>query len=368
MKKIFLIKCSQKHKDFYMAKIDPREVIKLVYIPEKDTDQEIQRPWKEKRVKEISKYCAGNLNISDDKEKKKKYAKGIIPNCPILNIIDPFQVKNENNSFYINFPETKDELKSYSNKVQILDGQHRLIAFLDEYISEDFKNSEIYEMGFIIFNNLTLDDKRELFMISNDKQEKVESNVLRQIKKWLGLLSEDEEEIYALIEKLNSEDISSLKGRIIIGGKKVNRGIRLVQLSKILKMSKTFDLLKSVDMDTRLRPICDYFKAWEKVYSGIFNNPRHTLGKVSGFRYVLYLFPDIYEILKEKSQPMTTEKIEPIIQNLFNSILPLEFFENEAKLIFRAETSTIATARIHGEELKRICLNKDEIYNPLDVN
>lgn len=369
MKKIDLIKCVQKHKNFYMAKIDPRDVIKLVDVPEKDTDQKIQRPWKEKRVKEISKYCAGNLNISDDKEKKKKYAKGIIPNCPILNILPPLEIKDKNNYYYLNFPETEEEFNSCFKKIQILDGQHRSIAFLDEYISEDFKDSEVYEMGYIIFDSLTLEEKREIFMISNDKQEKVESNVLRQIKKWLGLLSEHEEQIYLLIERLNSEDISPLKGRIIIGGKKVKKGIKLVQLSKILRMSKTFDILKSVDSDKQIIPICNYFKAWEKIYSGMFNNPRHTLGKISGFRYVLYLFPDIFEILKEKGKSMTTENIEPLLQDLLNYKLPLDFFEDEeTRLVFRAETSTIAQARMHGSELKKLCLKKDEVYNPLNIN
>lgn len=366
MIKLNAIECFQKHNNFYLVKIDPRRIIELVKIPERETDQPDQRPWKESRVKEISKYCAGMINLSAGK--KDRLAKGIIPNCPILNVIDPIKLVKEKEDFFILFPETQKEKEDCIGKIQILDGQHRLIAFSDSYIDQNFKNSEKYEMGIVVFKELTTEEKREIFMVANDKQEKVESNVLRQIKRWLGLLSEDEENMYDLVLRLNNESISPLQNRIVVGGNKVKNGIKLVQIIKILDKSKTFELIKELDREKQLKSISNYLKAWENVYTGMFNNPRHTLGKVSGLRYIFYLFSYISEIVKDMHKKMLVEDIVPVLENLYANILTTEFFNNEeSKLVFRAETSTISQARIHGTNLKNICLEKEDVYNPFDI-
>ncbi|WP_394531807.1 hypothetical protein C1N83_00055 [Priestia aryabhattai] len=88
MKKVKVIPFIQKEKTFYLLSYDPREIIKLVEFPEAGKTQETQRPWDLSRVKEISQYVAGliNLDLSKMKDRTKRKAKGFIPNCPILNI------------------------------------------------------------------------------------------------------------------------------------------------------------------------------------------------------------------------------------------------------------------------------------------
>ena len=152
MIKIPLLSIQQKGFEFYLLCYSPREIIKLVDIPNNDEIQENQRPWKESKVKEIVKYVSGRMNLDfskrDDKTKKK--AKGIIPNCPILNLT-PIQNKissstmrviKEQNGSYLLFPETKEEFESNYDSIQILDGQHRLIAFSNQYMNEKNMNDE----------------------------------------------------------------------------------------------------------------------------------------------------------------------------------------------------------------------------------
>ena len=82
MKRIKVMTIRQKGKEFYTLVADPRDIIKVVKVPEPKTGQRAQRPWLEKKVNDISTYVAGGLNISEDKQQEIK-ARGIIPNSPI---------------------------------------------------------------------------------------------------------------------------------------------------------------------------------------------------------------------------------------------------------------------------------------------
>jgi len=365
MKKIPILIGEQKNKEFGLAILNPKDVIKTVRVPEANTAQDTQRPWKVKKVEEIAKYIAGKLSISDGR--KNRYAKGILPNCPILNVMDPIKIVKEDGVNYLLFPDNSEEFKNCFGKVEILDGQHRLISFKEEYLDPDFKTSEQFTMGFTIFQNLTRDEKLELFMMTNDRQEKVESNLLRQFKKWLGLLSNEESQIFELVEALNSESVSPLKGRIIVGGNKVKYGIKLTQLSKILKKSGVHGLINNRPKSDQVHIISEYLKAWSAVYEGEFNNPRHTLGKVSGFRYIFYIFPAVYDILVEKQKPFNIDNIKDILIFLRDNLDGKKIFtDDELKMAFRGETSTIQLAKNHADKLKNEQLNSSG-FDPFSV-
>lgn len=365
MRKIEVQKAKQKTNEFFSLIADPRTIIKLVDIPKADQHQETQRPWKDKRVKEISKYVAGKQKINEDIESK-KYARGLIPNSPIINIKnDKILIKEDAGRFFIYLPENEQEFINCCGSIEILDGQHRLIAFSDEFIDSDFKDSIKYEMHFVIFKTLAQEEKRELFMICNDKQEKVESNILRQFKKWLGLLSEDDDLLYEIIEKLNKEDMSPLKNRIAIGGNKVKGGLKLTQLSTIIKKSKVWEIIKDYDDAQKLRIISLYLKAWDKAYSGYFNNPRHALGKISGTRLILNLFPHIFEITKEKKEFFSEQSISSCLEKIKLRWNLIDYNKDELlKVAFRGETSTIEAANIIGRELRNEILKDSEIFDP----
>ena len=351
MKNYPLLKGTQKGIDFFTVVCDPRIMIKLVDIPEKDTNQDTQRPWKESRVKEISKYVAGKMNMSEDSGRKEN-AKGIIPNCPILNIKHPYEVAKSGNSFSIQIPETASEIASYKGKVEILDGQHRMIAFSEEYIDMSFKNEETYEMTFVLFQDLTMELKRELFMITNEKQDKPEANILRTFRRMLGLLSPEDEMAYQLILKLNSESASKLAGRIIVGGVKVKKGLKLNEMTKIFKKTGTMDIIKIVKVDAQFKIITEYLNAWDEVYNGKFNAPNHILGKISGFRYIFGLMPYINGVIVSNQKKWDRENLVDILKELYQISDSDHLFTGNASLAFRSEGGTLELAKIHGEMLK----------------
>lgn len=367
MKKVEVINARQKGITFSLLVLDPREIIKLVKFPENDTVQERQRPWKLNRVKEIAKYVSGVMNLDFSKiEKCKKKAKGIIPNCPVLNVIEKIRIIEEGGKKYVTLPDTDKEIKEYEGCVEIIDGQHRLIAFDDDYRNTSFKDNEIYEMGFCVFSNLTEEEKTEIFIVANEKAEKVDKNVLNNMMKWLGILPREEEELFKLVDKLNRESISPLIGRISIRGEKVKNGFKLLQVQRILMKSGTYDKLSGLTSEQQLKSISFYLSAWNNVYAGMFNNHLHTLGKISGLRYIFYIFPYISDILEKEKIKTGVETVSEKLKILRNNIFTDEFLndKNGRMLNFRAETATVAIARKHGEELKNICFKESERFNP----
>ncbi|MFS8189164.1 DGQHR domain-containing protein [Rossellomorea marisflavi] len=373
MKKVKVIPFIQKEKTFFLLSYDPREIIKLVEFPEAGKVQDTQRPWDLSRVKEISQYVAGliNLDLSKMKDRSKRKAKGFIPNCPILNIHGNVKIIEENDEYFILLPETIDDISSSKGNVEILDGQHRLISFDSDQLNENFKSHELFQMGYVICNDLTQDEKTEIFIFSNEKQKTVDKNVLRQLMRWLHLLSDNEEDLYDLVVKLNKDTYSPLKGRISVGGEKVKHSFKILQVIKILEKSKTITTLtnqKKLKLEKHFKVLCNYLKAWEHVFPGKFNHPSHTLGKISGLRYVMYLFPTISEILKDQRKKTTVQNLEPILSTLRNSILTDKFFEssenNTDLLAFRGETSTINLSEKHGGILKSIYINSNDEFDP----
>ena len=367
MKRIKVIPIKQKGKEFYNLVEDPRNVIKLVEVPEPKTGQKAQRPWLEKKVKEISGYVAGRSNISEDKEQKVK-AKGIIPNSPILNMKSPMELVVEGGEKYILFPNTEEEFEKYHGCIDIIDGQHRLISFMDKYRDIEFKDSDIYEMSFNLFIDLTINEIRELFMITNDKQEKMEQNVLREMKKSLNLLSSKEDKLYDLVINLNNESVSPLKEKIIVGGNKVPNGFKLTQVTKILDKSKSFELISKQEGSVQIQIISNYLKAWKNVYAGTIDNNKHTLGKIAGFRYMMYMFPYICDILKILRKTMSIENVQEIIQLLCNLTNGEAMFDDDKiKLAFRGESATISLAKNNGNLLKERCIKENDVFDPLHI-
>lgn len=368
MKKVPISVIHQNDNIFYMMTYDPREIIRLVNVPENNTLQESQRPWNKTKVDDIALYVAGQKNLADDSSNKDIKGKGIMPTCPVLCVTSKLKIISEFEKTYILMPENNDEFEECYDSIKILDGQHRLISFLPENIKINPNNYK-YEMGFILFESLDINDMREIFMVTNDKQDKVDPNLLRQIKKWLHLLSEEDDKIYSIIERLNEDKNSPLYKRVIISGEKITNGLKLTQISKILSNSKTYELLAPAAPDKQYSIICNYLSVWYKVYSDIHvSSKKHVLTKISGLRYIMFLFPYIFEIAKECKRYLNEDGyVEYLIKTHFDVTGGYKIFEDEqTKLAFRGESATIALAKRNGNILKEIILNESKVFSPWD--
>ena len=135
-------------------------------------------------------------------------------------------------------PETEPELKAYENTIDISDGQHRVFAFSDMYRSHDLKDSDVYEVPVSFFITPQLKTRQNLFYTTNAKQKPVPANLLLWLRDQLKLLTKPEEKYLPLVRLLNSENVSPLKGRIIISAEKISKGYKAKELVKIFNKAK----------------------------------------------------------------------------------------------------------------------------------
>lgn len=354
MKKIYLTEVHQKNHIFYAMVADPREIVTVMKRAEAAAVQENQRPWSKKKVQEIVEYVMGCLTLD-----KQKYAvNGLIPNAPIINLIGKFEILYDENGIpYTLFPETEEELKAYAASIEVIDGQHRILAFAPDLRDPLFSDGTSYEMIFSVFCKLTEDEKKELFMVTNDKQNKIENNLLRLMRKALSLLGQNEK-YFDLVCKMNTEEISPLKSRVIVGANKVKNGYKEGQLSKILEQSSTYDRLDAEGFDTinsKCKLLSTYLKSWESVYKVSFQSTSvSTPTKISGIRYAIHLLPGCFDILKNSKTIPSEKSFKEIIQQLpLATGIPDVFTDPVASLAFRAGGATVKLAKEHSTMLVR---------------
>ena len=355
----------QKNAVFYAMVADPREVVRLMKRVKEKEVQEAQRPWSLKKVQEIASFVAGRLKLSDSYQ-----ATGLIPNAPILNIMDKLSIHQdrETGRFYLCLPETEEEFRDCQGCLEAIDGQHRLLAFAEDLRDPLFSEDTTYQMIFSVFDRLSMNEKKELFMITNEKQTKVDNNLLRLLKKALNLLGPDEA-VFDLIGQMNQEDFSPLKGRVMIGAESIKKGYKEGQLSKILVNSGVYeklDRLTGGDQRIMCKVLSNYLKAWEQLYHVSFRVPeKDTLTKISGLRYILYLLPDVLDILGRQNQIVTVENCQAHLQ-LLPRVTETEnvFGDPQLSLAFRGEGATVKLAKEHGNALYTYTQQTTGLFNP----
>ncbi len=362
MKEIKALRYQQKDKDIYIFTADPNYIKKLVKISDiSESDENFQRPFDERRIKEIKRYVLGSDKLY--KKGRDIYAKGYIPNSIVLNLSNKYKIITKNNDVFINFPGN-EELKKYKDTIEIIDGQHRLLAFDDECNSKLIN----YQMCFVAFAELTEDEKKEVFMVLNERQKTVDKNILLKQKKLLNLLLDDEETRYEVITKLNEDGQSPLKGMIVMAGEKITYGLKAKQIDEIFERSKIINKLvdsKGQINENKYQLLLNYLNAWKEVYSKIWFKKNNTLTKISGFRFICFLFPSIFDILtiggKHDFKLETIKKIiSELNSNYFNddfNIKKTNYFQH-----FQEKSGTIKLAESIGKELYEQHQDEEEDY------
>lgn len=364
MKRIYLQKINQKGNECYIGKVDPRKLIRIVEQVEMGETQEAQRPLNAKRVKEIANYIASDDSISH-------IGGGILPNTLTLATKDcSFEVKTADDIpgiYYIEFPETEDEIKKYINTILVMDGQHRLHSFRKDVCL--LPDNVEYEIGFTLYIHPDLAQQRTIFITCNEKQEKVNNNLLMWFRSKLEMLNSDEKKFYNLVSKLNEN--TPLKGHIIMSAEKIKLGVKASEIMKVLDKAKIDALSQGNNIlndDNKAKAISVYLMAWEKVVGFSFSKPSSKSGaavKMSGLRFMLILLPSIWRKAIQSKQKFTVDYVKDILARLISSfgVRAYEFFTCESnKTYFTERTNTEKFAEIAISKIAEI---DSEDFNPL---
>ena len=287
MKRIYLLKINQHRETCYIGKMDPRELVKVAVKVEMGEKQDAQRPLNKKRVQDISKYVA---------------EEGILPNTLTIatkdNSFEIKQMEGTFNVYYFEFPTEESEFARYQDKIDIMDGQHRLYSFLDDICK---LGSDIpYEIGFTIYDKPTLTQRRKIFVSCNEKQEKVSGNLLMWFKIQLDMATAEEKDFYSLVQKLSEE--YPLRGHIIMSAEKIKNGVKAKEVMAAMRQAKIHNMRAGshpLNEEQKVKAICTYLSAWEKFASFKFANSKLKESgpaiKMAGLKFMLLLLPTIWE-------------------------------------------------------------------------
>ncbi|HEV8285200.1 MAG TPA: DGQHR domain-containing protein [Chitinophagaceae bacterium] len=177
-----VIKVAQRIGTFYLAAISAKELVRISYadvrrIEERDVEKYlgIQRPLDEKRVKQIKKYLS-----SPDASFPTGIVLSIDQKCTEFDEAGQLLLKPYNGEF-------PDEESIPIDKIaKILDGQHRIAAF----VNEDWEFDETlweaigsnFEFNVDIFIGLDIDEQANIFATVNLAQTKVNRSLVYDLE------------------------------------------------------------------------------------------------------------------------------------------------------------------------------------------
>ena len=370
MKKIYLSKVQQFSEVSYTGSVDPRKLVRLVdQSIEVGQVQDDQRPLDKRHILDIAEHVG--------------VSRGVLPTSIIVGTKDKTKLTVETEEsvskgmlYYMMFPDTEEELKKYANTIDISDGQHRVFAFSDVYRSQDLKDSDIYEVPVTFYITPQLSTRQNLFYTTNAKQKSVSANLLLWLRDQLNLLSNEEKNYLPLIRKLNSENMSPLKNRVIISAERISKGYKAKELVKIFNKAKLTEIstitAQNIDDNKLARIISDYLSGWERKYQLDFQHPgQETMTKISGLRYIFLLLPTFIEISINNRRKFDADFVGEIIAELeFAKDISSEdginlFTDPKSNLSFRGEGATVKMAEDDSKKLKAYIANKKSSgFNP----
>jgi len=358
MKRIYLLKINQHHETCYIGKIDPRELVRVAVKVEMSEVQDAQRPLNRKRVVDISKYVA-----EED---------GILPNTLTLatkdNSFEIKQLENSSNIYYIDFPSEENEFSAFQDKIDVMDGQHRLYSFLDDICK--LGSDTPYDIGFTIYDKPTLSQRRKIFISCNEKQEKVSGNLLMWFKIQLDMVTDEEKNFYSVVQKLSEE--YPLRGHIIMSAENIKNGVKAKEVMAAMKQAKIQNMLINCNPLTenqKVQVICKYLCAWENFASFKFATSKSKDAgpaiKMAGLKYMLLLLPTIWERSLTTRSPFNEDFVKKTLSQLAThlGVERERFFTcDQHKLNFRDRTVTDEFA----ERCKSILVSLGaDSFNPL---
>ena len=367
MKKIYLTRIQQFNEVSYIGSIDPRKLVRMAdQTIEIGQVQEDQRPLDKKHIQEISEHVGNN---------------GLLPTSIIVGTKDKSRLTVEkeigpdgDTLYYMMVPDTEEELLQYANTIDISDGQHRVFAFSDTYRSPELKDSDVFEVPITFYMTPQLITRQKLFYTTNAKQKPVPPNLLMWLRDQLNLLSKPEEMYLPLVRLLNSENVSPLKGRIIMSAEKISKGYKAKEIVKILSKAKISEIglitNQKINDSQMVLIISEYLTGWEKRYQLEFRKPgQDTMTKISGLRYIMLLMPTFVNIAFNGQHKFSSDFVVETIKDLeaVKNVNPMkgESVFSVSALSFRGEGATMQQAEDDGKALKAYASSKQtEGFNP----
>jgi len=282
MKRVRAIAFKQKSTTLYCFTMNAMELEPLCYVEAATRDQKkgLQRVTEPGRLREIGEYLNSGENA-------------LLPNNIILNLKPDVQIESNGDGLVtLVFPSSKGDFAF------VVDGQHRLFSFEDDY--RQLADTETFDLPVVALHDATEEVVGQTFVSINVNQKPVNRDLLTQMKAILGLLDNDVEKIsVALIHALDEDKQSPLHNRILRYPKERDKWIKVNQLQPVVTgfLIPGGCLHDKTDAE-RKRIIIAYLDgvkesfplAWADTDSKL-----HSLLQTSGLQIMLGLLPDVMQ-------------------------------------------------------------------------
>ena len=356
MKEVYLLEVKQHNMKRYVGTAEAKDLVRLATTVELQAVQDAQRPINPKRLSEITDFVSADGTLSTSI---------VIGTKDDRIAVQPANITGIPNLFKMSFPETDTEFANFKDSFDIMDGQHRLFSFLNDYCK--LADNNVFEITFEMYIKPTMREKRLIFKNTNEKQEKVASNLLMWFRDQLGMLTGKEQTYHTVVSLLNSENCSPLKGRIIMGAEKVTGGFKAEQIITILDKADIKNIAGvPLPNDKMLTLISEYLAGWENAIGSKIVDRDKDLGafsKMAGLRFMITMLPTFYEqAINDRAsfnQAYITDKIDELFasfgmipRDLFDK--NSDYFKNLGNNPFSAETPITILAKDWSNKLKSL--------------
>lgn len=356
MKNVYLLEVKQHSMKRYVGAADARSLVRMATKAELQATQEAQRPINPKRLAEIAEFVSADGTLSTSI---------VIGTKDDRITVEPVRVKGISNLFKMGFPETDAEFKRFKDSFDIMDGQHRLFSFLEDYAK--LSDDDIFEITFEMYIKPTMRERRLIFKNTNEKQEKVASNLLMWFREKLNMLKEKEQTYHGVVSLLNLESCSPLKGRIIMGAERITGGFKAEQIITLLDKMDIKNISNGpLSDDKMLTLISEYLAGWENAVGSKIVDRDKDLGafsKMAGLRFMITMLPTFFEQAINEKASFHQAYVAKKINSLFAlyGILPRDLFDKTSDYFkslgnnpFAAETSIVILAKDWSNRLKSL--------------
>jgi len=309
MKRVRAIAFKQKTTTLYCFTMSAMELEPLCFVEAatRDNKKGLQRVTEPGRLQEIAEYLNGG-------------ERSILPNNIILNLTPQVTIENDASGLVtLVFPESEGDFAF------VVDGQHRLFSFSDEY--RELPDTETFELPVVALHNATEEMVGQTFVEINVNQKPVNKDLLTQMKAILGLLDTDfENTAIDLIHALDDDKQSPLYNRILRFPKEKNKWIKVNQLLPVVMGLLTpGGCLYSKATAERKRVVIAYLEGVKRSFPDAWADTdaeSHSLLQTAGLQIMLSVLPDAMQRCDFFEQfNYTTETFERQLKPLADSSL-----------------------------------------------
>jgi DGQHR domain-containing protein len=285
------IEVKQGNYTFYLFSMDARQLLEIAYTSErtKNNRKGVQRALSTDRLEEIGKYYLDTTRP------------GILPNSIIVSLSDDAHFKEGK----LHIPRRP------RGEAFVLDGQHRLFAFLPEYAGD-------MSMQLPVSAFLNIDDKMKayIFRTINSKQRKINPSLVYDLipmlrKDWVDF---EDYRAQTIFESLNIDlDSPWREGIDVLGGRErpITQASFITRLKTLFKRGNVFEDDPDNDFyeeSIQIKLLKVYFEAVKETYPKAWLNKNYILCKNTGFATMLNLLQPIISAMKKKNKLLTDAK------------------------------------------------------------